>query len=168
MEFEATRHCPRWRLRTWARRSGALSCALAVAGCSGVQSALDPAGGDALRIYWLTVIMTAGATLIFVAVTGLLLYAIFAPPERRAWLGGRNTIVFGGLAFPIVVLSMLLPYGLIVMRDTDVPKAGALPIEVIGEQYWWRVRYLAEGGRPRILDRERDRRAGRPAHRACP
>ena len=43
---------------------------------------------------------------------------------------------------------MLLPYGLIVMRDTDVPKAGALPIEVIGEQYWWRVRYLGEGGRP--------------------
>ncbi len=148
MEFEATRHCPRWRLRTWARRSGALSCALAVAGCSGVQSALDPAGDDALRIYWLTVIMTVGATLIFFAVTGLLIYAIFAPPERRAWLGGRNTIVLGGLAFPIIVLSMLLPYGLIVMRDTDVPKAGALPIEVIGEQYWWRVRYLGEGGRP--------------------
>jgi cytochrome c oxidase subunit 2 len=148
MEFEATRHCPRWRLRTWARRSGALSCALSLAGCSGVQSALDPAGGDALRIYWLTVIMTAGATLIFVAVTGLLLYAIFAPPEGRSWLGGRNTVVLGGLAFPIVVLSMLLPYGLIVMRDTDVPKAGALPIEVIGEQYWWRVRYAAEGERP--------------------
>ena len=78
--------------------------------------------------------------------------------RTSAWLGGRNTIVFGGLAFPIIVLSMLLPYGLVVMRDTDVPKAGALPIEVIGEQYWWRVRYRAKAS-GRSLDRERDRRA---------
>ncbi|WP_246388794.1 cytochrome c oxidase subunit II [Microvirga mediterraneensis] len=129
-------------------RAAVLACALSLAGCSGVQSALDPAGGDALRIYWLTVIMTVGGTLIFLLVTGLLLYAIFAPPERRAWLGGRRTIVVGGLAFPIVVLSGLLPYGLIVMRDTDVPMPGALQVEVIGEQYWWRVRYPEEGGRP--------------------
>jgi cytochrome c oxidase subunit 2 len=148
MECEATRQCPRWRPRIWAGRAGALACTLALANCSGIQSALDPAGGDALRIYWLTVIMTVGATLIFFAVTGLLLYAVFAPPERRTWLGGRNTIVYGGLAFPIVVLSMLLPYGLIVMRDTDVPRAGALLIEVVGEQYWWRVRYPGDGGRP--------------------
>ncbi|WP_246215670.1 cytochrome c oxidase subunit II [Microvirga makkahensis] len=128
-----------------------MSCALAVAGCSGVQSALDPAGGDAQRIYWLTVIMTVGGTLIFLLVTGLLLYAIFAAPERRAWLGGRRTIVVGGLAFPIVVLSVLLPYGLTVMRDTDVPTPGALPIEVVGEQYWWRVRYPAEQERGEFL-----------------
>jgi cytochrome c oxidase subunit 2 len=88
--------------------------------------------------------MTAGATLIFGFVTALLLYAVFAPPERRAWLGTRTTIVYGGLAFPIVTLSLLLPYGLVVMRDTDVPQSGALQIEVIGEQYWWRVRYPAE------------------------
>ncbi|WP_245444505.1 cytochrome c oxidase subunit II [Microvirga sp. KLBC 81] len=110
-----------------------------------MQSALDPAGGDASRIYWLTMVMTAGGTLIFLGVTSLLLFAIFAPPERRAWLGSRKTIVYGGLAFPIVTLSALLPYGLIVMRDTDIPRAGALPIEVIGEQYWWRVRYPADG-----------------------
>lgn len=109
-----------------------------------MQSALDPAGGDAQRIYWLTVIMTVGGILIFLLVTGLLLYAIFAAPERRAWLGDRRTIIVGGLAFPIVVLSMLLPYGLTVMRDTDVPTPEALSIEMVGEQYWWRVRYPAD------------------------
>ena len=119
--------------------------AVPVAGCGGVQSALDPAGGDAWDLYWLTIVMTVGATLIFIFVTALLLYAVFAPPERRAWLGTRRTIVYGGLAFPIIVLSLLLPYGLVVMRDTDVPQPGALQIEVIGEQYWWRVRYPAEG-----------------------
>lgn len=148
MDFETTRQGRRWRLRTWTRGAGALSWALALTGCSGVQSALDPVGGDALRIYWLTVIMTAGAALIFLGVTGLLLYAIFAPPERRIWLSSHKTIVYGGFVFPIIVLSMLLPYGLIVMRDTDVPVRGALPIEVIGEQYWWRVKYLAEHDQP--------------------
>jgi cytochrome c oxidase subunit 2 len=110
-----------------------------------VQSALDPAGGDAWDLYRLAVVMSAGATLIFVFVTGLLLYAVFAPPERRAWLGDRRTIVYGGLAFPIGTLSLLLPYGLTVMRDVDVPQPGALRIEVTGEQYWWRVHYPAEG-----------------------
>lgn len=148
MNLEATRNCPHEGLRSFARRAAVLPCAIPLIGCSGVQSALDPAGGDALRIYWLTVIMTVGGTLIFLVVTGLLLYAIFAPPSRREWLGTRRTIIYGGLAFPVITLSALLPYGLIVMRDTDVPKPGALPIEVIGEQYWWRVRYLADGDRP--------------------
>jgi cytochrome c oxidase subunit 2 len=145
MNREATQHRRGERLRTCMGRTWLLVCALLVAGCSGVQSALDPAGGDALQIYWLTIVMTIGGVLIFLGVTVLVLYAIFAPPERRAWLGTRRTIVYGGLAFPIVVLSMLLPYGLIVMRDTDVPMPNALPIEVIGEQYWWRVRYPAHG-----------------------
>jgi cytochrome c oxidase subunit 2 len=148
MDLEATRHGLPGRLRTATTRAAAFACLLSLMGCGGVQSALDPAGGDARQIYWLTVIMTVGGALIFLLVTGLLLYAIFAPPERRAWLGSRRTIVYGGLAFPIVILSALLPYGLIVMRDTDVPMAGALPVEVIGEQYWWRVKYPAEGEKP--------------------
>jgi cytochrome c oxidase subunit 2 len=146
MDHEAT---PK-RLRGWlnavTRRASGLLWAFPVAGCSGVQSALDPAGGDALGIYRLTIVMTVGAALIFVLVTALLLYAIFAPHERRAWLGSRRTIVYGGLAFPVVTLSLLLPYGLLVMRDTDVPRPGALRIEMIGEQYWWRTRYPAEDG----------------------
>jgi cytochrome c oxidase subunit 2 len=144
MDLEATWHGLSGRLRTTTTRAAALACALSLMGCGGVQSALDPAGSDALQIYRLTVIMTVGGTFIFLLVTGLLLVAIFAAPERRAWLGSRRTVVYGGLAFPIVVLSALLPYGLIVMRDTDVPVRGALPIEVVGEQYWWRVRYPAE------------------------
>jgi cytochrome c oxidase subunit II len=145
MDHETTLTRPRWRWDSVARCAGGLLWAVPVAGCSGVQSALDPAGGDAWDLYWLTVIMTVGATLIFILVTALLLYAVFAPPERRAWLGTRRTIIYGGLAFPIVILSLLLPYGLIVMRDVDVPQTGALQIEVIGEQYWWRVRYPANG-----------------------
>lgn len=145
MYFETTLTRLGRRLDPVLRCGGWLLSAFALAGCSGVQSALDPAGGDAWDLYWLTIVMTVGATLIFVVVTTLLLYALFAPPERRAWLGTRRTIVYGGLAFPIVTLSLLLPYGLVVMRDVDALQPGALQIEVIGEQYWWRVRYPAEG-----------------------
>ena len=145
MDFETTLTRLGRRLDPVLRSGGWPLSAFALAGCSGVQSALDPAGGDAWDLYWLTIVMTVGATFIFVVVTALLLYALFAPPERRAWLGTRRTIVYGGLAFPIVTLSLLLPYGLIIMRDVDVPQPGALQIEVIGEQYWWRVRYPAEG-----------------------
>jgi cytochrome c oxidase subunit 2 len=122
-----------------------------VSGCSGAQSALDPAGDDAERIYLLTLVLVIGGTIIFFGVTALLLYAIFAEPERRAWLGHRRTIFIGGLAFPIVTLSLLLPYGLIVMRDTDAPAPDALRIEVIGEQYWWRVRYPADKDQPEVI-----------------
>lgn len=145
MDYDATLTRTRWRLDSVARCAGGCLGAVPVAGCSGVQSALDPAGADAWDLYWLTIVMTVGATLIFILVTALVLYAIFSPPERRAWLGTHRTIIYGGLAFPIVILSLLLPYGLIVMRDVDVPQPGALQIEVIGEQYWWRVRYPAEG-----------------------
>jgi cytochrome c oxidase subunit II len=145
MDHETTLTRLRWRLDSVLRCGGGPLLAFPLAGCSGIQSALDPAGSDAWDLYWLTVVMTVGATLIFILVTALLLYAVFAPPERRAWLGTRRAIVYGGLAFPMVTLSLLLPYGLVVMRDTDVPQPGALLIEVIGEQYWWRVRYPAEG-----------------------
>ncbi len=151
MNLETTRHRLLGEVRACVRRAGRLlltSTPLAAAGCSGIQSALDPAGSDAQRIYVLTLVMTTGGALIFLGVTALLLYAIFAEPSRRAWLGSRRTVLYGGLAFPIVVLSFLLPYGLIVMRDTDAPAPGALPIAVIGEQYWWRVRYPATEAQP--------------------
>lgn len=121
---------------------------LMLGGCAGVQSALDPAGADARHVYLLTVILFIGGAVIFVVVMTLLLYAIIAPPGQRAWLGGRRAIVYGGLVFPIVTLSALLPYGLVVMRNADARAPDPLRIEVVGEQYWWRVRYPDDSGLP--------------------
>ena len=134
-----------------------------VAGCGGVQSALDPAGGDALGIYRLTMVMTAGAALIFIIVTALLLLCHLRSAREAGLARSRRTIVLWRARLSGRHLSLLLPYGLLVMRNTDVPKAGALRIEVIGEQYWWRVRYRMRES-SRVLDRERTRRSGRAAH----
>lgn len=128
-----------------------LALLFALPGCVGIQSALHPAGQDAAHLYRLTLVLSAGGMLIFIFVTALTLYAVFTRPERRAWLGSHRTVVYGGLAFPVITLSVLLPYGLFLTRDTDVPQPGALPIEVIGAQYWWRVAYPEHEGRPAFV-----------------
>jgi cytochrome c oxidase subunit 2 len=100
--------------------------------------------------------MFAGAAVILLLVMGLTAYAIMAAPDARAWLARRRIIVAGGIVLPIVTLSALLVYGLWLTREAQWSEAGrtaglgpgdgALDIEVVGEQFWWRVRYLDESG----------------------
>ncbi|MDQ3561200.1 MAG: cytochrome c oxidase subunit II [Pseudomonadota bacterium] len=116
-----------------------------LAACQGPQSALDPAADDAARLATLSWVLFIGAAVIFAGVMALLLVAISLAPERRRWLGSRRTVVAGGLVFPIVTLTALFIYGLFLLRDTNAASDGALSIEVVGEQYWWRVRYPGEG-----------------------
>src|SRR5687767_11987369 len=73
-----------WAVARWARgRIRCLPCAgvLLSAGCSGVQSALDPAGREAERIAALFWWMAAGAAVVWLGVIGLALYCVRARPE---------------------------------------------------------------------------------------
>jgi cytochrome c oxidase subunit 2 len=133
--------------RVPARLSGAIALT-AVGGCAGVQSALDGAGRDAGHLEILSVVLFTGGTAIFLFTTALLLYALFAAPERRAWLGTRRTVIAGGIVFPIVTLTLIFVYGLVLLRVTHRPGENPLRIEVVGEQYWWRVTYAPDGDAP--------------------
>lgn len=114
---------------------------------TGSQSALDPAGTQAAAIARLTWIMFAGGGVIFVLVMTFLAVALAGPLRYRAWLADRRSILIGGIAFPVVVLSALLIYGLSLARTITASPADALQIHVVGEQFWWRVRYsLTDGG----------------------
>ncbi|HEX2137140.1 MAG TPA: c-type cytochrome [Microvirga sp.] len=114
-----------------------------------MQSALDAASGDARALEVLSWVLFAGAGAIFVLVTVLLLVALYAPPERRRWLATRRTIIAGGLIFPIVTLTAVLVYGFGLLRVTNVAGGdNPLRIHVVGEQYWWRVDYAADGAAP--------------------
>jgi cytochrome c oxidase subunit 2 len=138
--------CPRpWRrVLTW----GLCASACGISGCSGVQSSLAPAGRDAERIATLFWWMTGGALVVWALVVALALYL-----ERR---GGnpvnrrRNStlVIGGGVVVPTVVLTVLLAYGLAMLPST-VARApeGSLEIQVVGEQWWWRVRYRTPDGR---------------------
>ncbi|MGA0597996.1 cytochrome c oxidase subunit II [Enterovirga sp. CN4-39] len=123
--------------------------AAALGGCNSVQSALHPAGNDAALLLSLTSLMTWGGAAIFAFTMALLGLAIWVRPR---WLRRRETVVALGIVFPTTVLTLLLAYGLLVLRATNAPAASeALTIEVTGEQYWWRVRYPAEGERPAFV-----------------
>ncbi|HEX2254241.1 MAG TPA: cytochrome c oxidase subunit II [Thermoanaerobaculia bacterium] len=144
---------PRRRLRDVAPRpasrvlwAAALLGAAALAGCGGIQSALDPAGPDAQRIAELTAWMSGGAAVVWLLVVGLAVYVLrVAPgehPRRTALL-----IIGGGAVFPTVVLAGLLAYGLAMIPPLLAPAPpGGPTITVSGEQWWWRVHYQPAGG----------------------
>lgn len=114
----------------------------ALSGCSEMQSALAPAGDEARRVALLTWILFAGAAMILLIV-GIALYLGIRGSERsRRLLGSDKAIKLGGIAFPVVTLTVLLGYGVWLMRGTlATDQPGTLRIEVTGEQWWWRVAY---------------------------
>jgi cytochrome c oxidase subunit II len=132
-----------------------LAVALIVAGCSGPQSALDPAGREAARLADLFWLMTVGAVIVWLAVIGLAFYSMRSRREPLSPRRARLFVVWGGAVVPTVVLTALLIYGLRPISALVAPApAGSLKIAVSGEQWWWRVRYLPSGGEPVVLANE--------------
>ena len=130
-------------------------CALVSNGCRGAQSALDPAGREAERMSEMFWLMTAGAIVIWLAVIILALWSVRAPPESNTRRRSRLIIVGGGAVFPTVVLTALLIYGLKPIPALLAPAPdGSLRINVTGEQWWWRVRYLPRNGPEIVLANE--------------
>jgi cytochrome c oxidase subunit 2 len=113
-----------------------------------VQSALAPASPEAQAHAELAWVLFGAAAVILVAVMAFALYAVLARRERAARLSPRALIVGGGIVFPAVVLAALLVWSLGRMNAFPaVDDPAALRIEVTGEQWWWRVRYLDAEGR---------------------
>ncbi|KAF5885484.1 cytochrome B, partial [Rhizobium sp. PEPV16] len=95
--------------------------------------------------------MVIGGISIWLGVTLLFLHA--ARHRRQAWPAEKAAalIAWGGVAFPTVVLLLLLGYAVWLMPairpwNPLAEKDGA--IEVTGEQFWWRIRYPAVGDQP--------------------
>ena len=89
--------------RAWKELAGCMVCAstlLLFTGCSGVQSALDPAGREAERMSNMFWLMTAGAIVIWLAVIVLAFWSVRTPPESNTRRRSRLIIVGGGAVFP--------------------------------------------------------------------
>lgn len=131
-------------------------CALAavyLAGCAGPQNYLDPAGPGARGLAWLgwwglAVFSVASAViwllLAWIAVRRRGTFDEHAPADAT---GGQRWILIGGIAIPMVVLTVLLVAG--VMTLSDYPMAHAKldepDIRVTGHQWWFDVEYLPGG-----------------------
>jgi cytochrome c oxidase subunit II len=115
--------------------------------------ALDPAGpfaGPLNTLAW--VLFAMGGAVLLVVLIALAL-ALFGPRRWRTRLGGAKLVWIGGFAFPVVVLSALLVYGLsLTSHLTQEPQPGEMRIRVTGEMWWWRIAYLDDQGRERFQD----------------
>jgi cytochrome c oxidase subunit 2 len=110
-----------------------------------IQSALSPHGPAAAVTAEIAWVLFAGGAAIFILVMVLAGWAVFG--KRRELIAGHAAVVAGGIALPVVVLLALLLYTLLAAsRITDAHGEVDLRIEVIGEQWWWRVHYLDAAG----------------------
>jgi cytochrome c oxidase subunit 2 len=95
-------------------------------------------------MFWWLVAVNA---VIWLLVIGLAVYAGRARPKTYRRRKARFLIIGGGVIFPTLVLTVYLAYGLTLLPDLLVPApAGSPRIAILGEQWWWRVRYLQHGG----------------------
>lgn len=114
---------------------------------------LDPAGPFAGSIAVLSWVLFATAAIVLGVVLAALWVALFGPPTLRAKLGGQALVWIGGVAFPLVVLTALLVYGLSLTRSlSEAPPAGTMRVAVTGEMWWWRVAYLDQQGEVMLHD----------------
>ena len=114
---------------------------------------LDPAGPYAGAISTLSWILFAMAAIVLVIVLAALYAALFGKRELQHKLGGKRIIWIGGIAFPLVVLTALLIYGLSLTRTlTDPIRGDEMRVRITGEMWWWRVAYLDGDGREAIQD----------------
>jgi cytochrome c oxidase subunit 2 len=114
---------------------------------------LDPAGPYATSVSLLSWILFAMGAAVLLVVLAALYVALFGRRELQAKVGGKTAIWVGGVAFPLVVLTALLIYGLSLTRHLSDPIQGnELRVRVTGEMWWWRVAYLDRQGREVVQD----------------
>jgi cytochrome c oxidase subunit 2 len=90
--------------------------------------------------------MAGGATLVWLIVMGLALWAIRSKEHHADKT--RLFIIGGGTVFPLVLLTVLLIFGLAKMPALlELGSADAPTIRVVGEQWWWRVQVRLADGR---------------------
>ena len=119
-------------------------------GCAGIQSALHPAGPQAMHISQLWWLMLWVCTAVFVLVIGFFLYAVFRPrPHDQSITAPETERRTARVIVAAVVITGLVLFGLLV-ADFWTERALAalstsqpLKIKVTGHQWWWDVEYAA-------------------------
>lgn len=130
---------------------------LLLGGCSSVPisppqtpSVFTPQGTHASSILQLTWVMLDLGSAIFVLVLGLLAAALLrgrratsnTSPDSSGGDVGRNWAIWGGIALPLVVISIVFGYSIytlaVINNSSEQP---AVKIQVVGRQWWWQVQY---------------------------
>lgn len=160
-----TCRCSRWAMRSLVRKktssfihrhivigvrgSVAMLLSMPLASCGDRQSTFAAAGREASAIENLITVTVVGAAFVWLVVISLLIYAGRARRGQLSQEQAQRFITWGGVVAPTAVLFALLSYAVWSMPATrpwfDRQQAD-LAIEVTGEQFWWRIRYLDKSG----------------------
>lgn len=121
---------------------------LGLSGCGGIQSALAPTGteaGEILTLFW-TVTLISVAVTVFVFAVGAA--ALWGRPGWRQTISSDRFVIACGIFLPIVVLSFLLVYGLLVMQAgaSRAKLAEGPGVTIVGKRWWWQVIYQTPDG----------------------
>lgn len=136
------------RLGILTRRLSIVATASLVAGCNWSQSILAPRGSHAETIDILSWAFFIGGGAILALVAGCLAAAILLRRELTAWMANNNFIIGLGIVFPVITLTAILTFSAVTSRAFLTAEEAKIRIEVIGEQFWWRVNYLDGQGKP--------------------
>ncbi len=125
-------------------RGGVLIAPVALIGCSGPLSTLQPGGATATEIAWLWWVMLGGAVALTMMMVVLIAMAFGAPRDTgaRVWTHGM------GLAFSLVVLSATLGAGLWVGERILPRDDGAVEVRARAFQWGWRFTHTDSDGNP--------------------
>ena len=115
-------------------------------------SVLNPAGPVADReriLFWFILIV---ATIVFVAVEGMLIYSIIRYRERPnsptpRQIHGNNTIEVIWTVAPSIFLFAVLIGTIYTMVNLAQPKTPAdVEVKAVGHQWWWEFDYVTQNG----------------------
>ncbi len=133
--------------------SALLLSSLLLAACGeNSPSILNPAGPVADReriLFWFILIV---ATIVFVAVEGMLIYSIFRYRERPnspmpRQIHGNNTIEVIWTVAPSIFLFAVLIGTIYTMVNLGQPKTPAdIEVKAVGHQWWWEFDYVTQNG----------------------
>ena len=114
---------------------------------------LDPAGPYADSVTLLAWVLLAMGVLVTAIVVAALWIALRGPERLKRKLGGEKTVWIGGIAFPAVVLTGLLVWGLMLTASLSRDITGdEMRVRVTGEMWWFRVEYLDRAGNVVLRD----------------
>jgi len=114
------------------------------------SSALDPQSPLARAIYDLGIVSGVVFALIFVIVTGAIIYAIFrfrsraGEPDPRQIPGNRK-VEIAWTIIPFLIVVFLLVMTLSAMNRADPLSAPPPDLVVTGHQFWWQLDYPNSG-----------------------
>jgi len=131
--------------RPWPIVAGAIG----LAGCSDNQSVLNPKSGPAAELAQLSWLLFAMGAFVLLVVLVAVFIALRGSDRTRAVVASPRAVVWGGIAFPIVVLTALLIYGVWLTGASQLrlKERADLRVSIVGEQWWWRIAYEGPDGK---------------------